>query len=1116
MSIISQNILTHIKNPRHLQKNSLIICNHQKDTEQLKQDLMFFQTTGIAIHVFPDWETLIYDHFSPHQDIISERLSLLYDLLTSKPMVLIVSLNTILHQLAPISFLQKNVFKIKQGEILPLVKFKQYLIDAQYQMVSIVQNHGEFSCKGALIDVYPMGSTQPIRLEWFDDEIDSMRWFDIDTQLSQQQIFELNIFPAKEFGLDEEAIYAFRQRFREQFTVKSHECAIYEAVSNKTITQGLEYYLALFFEQTASLFDYLPPSFEIFYSAELVPCAEKIWQEVHIRYEQRRHDVVRPILKPEQILLTTNELIEKINNFTHTTLADVEPLSVDNIQIDRKHHQPFKNLKDFILVNTSRIIIVASSIGRREVINDFCKASDIFPKLFSNLQDFLVADDKLGLLHGPLAQAHYFTEFNILAITEHELFGETIIYQKQRRYKSSASDNYIRGLDELSKGMPIVHIDYGIGRFDGLNVITTQSLEAEFLTINYAGGDKIYVPIANLNLISKYNGSHPDAAPLHKLGSEHWKKEKTKAAEKIHDMAVEILETQAMRESETGFKYQLDVLEYEKFTSSFRFNETVDQKTTIDSILNDLQSNKPMDRLVCGDVGFGKTEVAMRAAFVVVQNNRQVCILVPTTLLAKQHFETFQERFADFPICIELISRFRTRAEANKVLKNLSDGKVDILVGTHKLLQEDVAFKDLGLLIVDEEHRFGVKQKEKLKKIQNKADILSLTATPIPRTLNLAMHGMRDLSIITTPPAKRLSVKTFWNTKSNSLIREALLREIMRGGQVFYLLNDTKSIARITDELKALVPEAKIEFAHGQMHERELEKIMADFYHQFFNVLVCTTIVETGIDIPTANTIIIERADKLGLAQLHQLRGRVGRSHHQAYAYLLTPEENLLTNDAKKRLEAIISLEDLGAGFALAMHDMEIRGAGDFLGEEQSGNINTIGYSLYMEMLEQAVNDIKSGKIPKFEKINQSCDINLNIAAIIPEKYMADAHQRLIFYKRISNCKTEQDIHKIQVELIDRFGLLPQPLKNLIKIGILRLSAVEIGIKRISFNKSQGTLEFSENPNINSTQLINLLQNEPENFKLSNQHLLQFKITTELTDEQCIDAIGELIYKIKN
>jgi transcription-repair coupling factor (superfamily II helicase) len=1118
MSYYSHLVFEYFQTPENLQKPYLIICDHQKEAEQLRDDLEFFQTQGIPIHVFPDWETLAYDPFSPHQDIISERLNLLYDLINQKPMVLIVSLNTLLHRLTPKTFLLKHVFRIQKSQKLPLSQFKDNLIAAQYKSVSTVQEHGEFSSKGSIMDVFPMGGLQPIRIEWFDDEIESIRWFDVQTQLSHEKIDELQLLPAKEFSLDEDSVREFRQRYREQFPGNPNISVIYEHVSNQQEIQGLEYFLPLFFDKTETLFDYLPPKTKILYSGQCGEHIQKLWQEISIRYEQRRHDVSRPILKPEQLFLSQIELEEFIHQAPNQKLSNQFDLKLPEVQIDRKSPKPLKKLKAYLDENIGhKIFIIASSLGRREVIHDLCKSSDIFPEVFDNTKDFIDSKKNLGLVHGPLAETYYFKELNILCITEHELFGETIVYQKQRRKKTiSSQEKYIKDLSELSQGMPVVHVDYGVGRYEGLQSFEFDGIKNEFLMIRYAGDDKIYVPVTHLNLISKYSGTTADQAPIHKLGAETWQKEKKKASEKVHDMAVELLETQALRSAQLGFSYHIDWPDYERFTSAFRFVETDDQKNAIEAIIKDLQSSQPMDRLICGDVGFGKTEVAMRAAFLVVQNHRQVCILVPTTLLAKQHFETFQERFADFPICVELISRFRTKKESQSVIERLKEGKVDILIGTHKLLQQDVEFKDLGMLIIDEEHRFGVKQKEHLKKMKHQADILSLTATPIPRTLNMAMHGMRDISIISTPPAKRLAIKTFWNEKHPQLLREAILREILRGGQVYYLHNDIQSIEKMTQELKTLIPEAKVEYAHGQMHERRLEQIMADFYHQRFNVLVCTTIIETGIDIPTANTMIIERADQLGLAQLHQLRGRVGRSHHQAYAYLLTPPENLLSNDAKKRLEAIVSLEDLGAGFTLAMHDMEIRGAGEFLGEEQSGNLHAVGYSLYMEMLEQAVEDIKAGKIPDFEKLKKNeCEIDLKISSIIPEDYMPDIHQRLVFYKRIASAKTEDELHHLQIELIDRFGLLPKTLKTLIAMTYLKFKAIKLGIKRILFNKGQGIIEFIDNPPIEPIKIILLIQQLPQTFKLKNPSTLQFNLASELDSEELVHQISEIILKFE-
>ena len=761
-----------------------------------------------------------------------------------------------------------------------------------------------------------------------------------------------------------------------------------------------------------------------------------------------------------------------------------------------------------------RYLIVVESAGRREVVLDLLKPSGIVPKVQNSWTNFLADNEPINITTGPLIYGCELPSKNIVIIVEAQLFGEQSTPQRRGSQKSVDPDFVIRDMAELRLGAPVVHLQFGVGRYQGLQYINTNNTSSEFLVLVYAGDDKIYVPVTSLHLISRYTGMDSEHAPLHKLGTDQWQKEKKKAAEKIHDVAIELLDLYAKREAQPGHQYNFDQAEYTKFASGFPFTETVDQLNAIDQIIKDMQSSRPMDRLICGDVGFGKTEVAMRAAFVAVQNGKQVCVLVPTTLLAGQHFESFRDRFADFPINIELLSRFRSNKESEAVLAGMTSGQVDIVIGTHKLFQNSVAFKNLGLLIIDEEHRFGVKQKEHMKSLRTHVDILSMTATPIPRTLNMAMAGIRDISLIATPPAKRLAIKTFWQEKKDIIIREALLREILRGGQVFFLHNNVQTIDRVCEDLQTLVPEAKIRSAHGQMRERELERIMSDFYHHRFNVLVCTTIIETGIDIPTANTIIIDRADKFGLAQLHQLRGRVGRSHHQAYAYLLTPDEKLLTADAVKRLEAIVSLEDLGAGFTLATHDMEIRGAGELLGEEQSGNMHAVGFNLFMEMLDRAVHDLKAGKIPELSApMYQGPEIDLRISAIIPEEYIGDIHNRLIMYKRISNAKTRQEIHELQVELIDRFGLLPQPVKHLLLITDLKLKAEQLGIIKISASQEKCKIDFNEKPAINPAELINLIQVHAKRYQMEGPQRLRFTLD-QTTPEERIFEISSLIDKL--
>ena len=1114
-----ENALKYIKKEFSKKEFKLIICDNQKEAEQLFFNLEFVLGSSDHIRLFPDWEILPYDDFSPHQDIISKRLELLNDLALRTPMLLIANIHSLLYRLCPQSFLHQEIFQIEEQQCIPFKTFKQRLHQAQYRHVSVVQEHGEYAVRGSLIDVFPMGNDYPIRIEWLDDEIESIRQFDIQNQLTIEKISKLHIFPSKEFPLNESSISLFRQQFRQRFSGNPNFSAVYEHVSNGQLIQGIENFLPLFFENTDTIFDYLSQDFKIISKQNLETSIEKFWLEINNRYHQRRHDITNPILPPEDLFLSPEFWNKQIQNYTHISVDDsASSVLLPNLQIARNQTKSLHRLSDWIsTLNEKRLLIMAASLGRREVILDLCKTSDIFPKIVDSFDDFIKSDIQIGIIHGPFTDFILFDDLSIICITEHELFDETIVYQKRRRITKheSTPEKLIRDLSELSPGMPVVHIEFGVGRYEGLYTFEDQGIINEFLMIRYAGDDKIYVPITNLQTISKYSGSNSDSAPLHRLGTDTWSREKKKAAERIHDVAIELLETQALRHSQQGLLSTIDWPEYERFASQFRFDETDDQKTAIQAIMKDLQAPQPMDRLICGDVGFGKTEVAMRAAFIVVQNHRQVCVLVPTTLLAKQHFETFQERFADFPISVELLSRFRTKKESQTVLTQLQEGKVDILIGTHKLLQQDVHFKELGLLIIDEEHRFGVKQKEHIKKFRHHADVLSLTATPIPRTLNMAMHGMRDISLITTPPAKRLAIKTFWHEKSPNLLREALLREILRGGQVYYLHNDISTIEKITQELAQLVPEAKIEFAHGQMHERRLEQITADFYHQRFNVLVCTTIIETGIDIPTANTIIIERADQLGLAQLHQLRGRVGRSHHQAYAYLLTPPEKVMQPDAIKRLEAIVSLENLGAGFTLAMHDMEIRGAGEFLGEDQSGNMHTIGYSLYMEMLEQSIKDIKSGIIPSFDHLKtSSCEMDIKFSCIIPEDYIGDVHQRLVIYKRISHAKTDVELHQLQIELIDRFGIFPEQVKNLFASTQLKNQCNEIGIVRIHLSQELAMLEFSNQPNIDPMALIQLIQNESSTYKLIQQIRLQIKLNPVLSVLEKIHELKALITRL--
>ena len=1105
----------------------LLITPDLLSAQQLKDEIEFFQKSSQQqeILLFPDWETLPYDQFSPHEDLISDRLYCLNRLNQSPNAIVIAAASTLQHRLSPPEFLNQQVLILKCQQQFSIEHFRQKLQHAGYHHVNKVLEHGEYAIRGSIIDLYPMGSKQPVRIELFDDEIESLRFFDPETQRTIEKIKELQILPAREFPLNNESITLFRRSFREYFSGNPSQCPIYEAVSNKRYPSGIEYYLPLFFEQTVTFFDYLPENSKIFLIEPIQNQLETFWSEVQSRFSQRGYDVTRPILKPAQGFIDPIEFFTKIKPFkpikiSKTPIEKKQGLNFDTkpspqLPIDRKHEKPLHALSNFLNQNNFKNLLIVESAGRREVLLELLKSSDIKPKTVESWHDFLSSSESLSIITGPIIEGSILQDCNISLIVESQLFGEQSTPQRQSRQKSIDPDLIIRDLAELSIGAPVVHLEFGVGRYQGLKTIESAGLINEFLILTYANEDKIYVPVTSLHMISRYTGSDSDHAPLHKLGSEQWKKAKQKASEKIHDVAIELLDVYAKREAKPGFEYTLSEDDYQIFASRFPFTETDDQLRAIQQIQKDMIAPRPMDRLICGDVGFGKTEVAMRAAFIAVQNNKQVCVLVPTTLLAGQHYENFRDRFADFPINIELLSRFRTGKEMEKVLAALDKGTVDIVIGTHKLFQKDVKFKDLGLLIIDEEHRFGVKQKEYIKTLRTNVDILSMTATPIPRTLNMAMSGIRDISLITTPPAKRLAVKTFWQERHDGVLREAILREILRGGQVFFLHNNVQTIERIRQDLSNLVPEAKIHVAHGQMRERELEKIMSDFYHHRFNVLVCTTIIETGIDIPTANTIIIDRADKFGLAQLHQLRGRVGRSHHQAYAYLLTPNEKLLTSDAKKRLEAIVSLEDLGAGFTLATHDLEIRGAGELLGEEQSGNMHAIGFNLFMEMLDRAVSDLKSGKTPELTKpLQNGPEIDLRVSAIIPEAFIGDVHTRLIMYKRISNAKNRDELKSLQIEMIDRFGLLPQEVKLLFLTVELKLKAQSMGVEKINVSGQQVKIYFEEQPNINTTELIRMIQTEPTTYQMKGPSQLNVLLKPQ-TSEEKVHATHSILEKLQ-
>lgn len=1105
----------------------LLVAPDNLAAAELLDELKFFLNNNEQeILLFPDWETLPYDRFSPHQDIISERLNTLSRLQQTTNAIVISATSTLMHRLCPPEFINRYGLALLAGQTIHLEQFRQQLQQAGYHCVSKVLEHGEFAIRGAIIDIYPMGSPQPFRIELFDDMVDSLRCFDAETQRTIEKINQIQVLPAREFPLNDQSIALFRRTFRERFSGNPSQCPLYESVSDGQFPSGIEYYLPLFFETTTTIFDYLPSTASICLIGAIQEQAEHFWQELTTRYEQRSYDISRPILSPPDCFLTPTELLTHANQYQQLRLQH-NPVNkkgaVINFNIDkapslpaqRQAVEPLSQLCEYMTKPNHRYLIVVESAGRREVILDLLKPSHIAPKIQTSWSDFLDEKTPINIITGPLTDGTELIDQSLSIIVEAQLFGEQSTPQRRINQKSVDPDLIIRDLAELRMGDPVVHLQFGVGRYQGLQCIDHNGLANEFLMLTYAGEDKIYVPVTSLNLISRYTGADAEHAPLHRLGSDQWQKEKKKAAEKIHDVAIELLDIYAKREAKPGYVYQFSPDDYQRFAGGFRFTETTDQSQAISQIIKDMQSSRPMDRLICGDVGFGKTEVAMRAAFIAVLNQKQVCVLVPTTLLAGQHFETFRDRFAEFPVRIELLSRFRSTKDSEVVIKSLQDGRVDIVIGTHKLFQKDVQFRDLGLLIIDEEHRFGVKQKEHIKSIRTHVDILSMTATPIPRTLNMAMAGIRDISLISTPPAKRLAIKTFWQETNEPLLREAILREILRGGQVFFLHNNVQTIGRICQDLQTLVPEAKIHIAHGQMRERELERIMSDFYHHRFNVLVCTTIIETGIDIPTANTIIIDRADKFGLAQLHQLRGRVGRSHHQAYAYLLTPNEKLLSRDAVKRLEAIVSFEDLGAGFTLATHDLEIRGAGELLGDDQSGNMHAIGFNLYMEMLDRAVNDLKAGKTPALAApMYSGPDIDLQLSAIIPEQYIGDIHTRLIMYKRIANAINKQQLHELQIELIDRFGLLPQQVKYLLLVTELKFVAALLGVTRITARAQHGKIDFDEKPRIDARVLINLIQVHAKRYQMEGPSCLRFALESTIHEDR-IHEIHNLLIQLK-
>ncbi|NQZ54111.1 MAG: transcription-repair coupling factor [Piscirickettsiaceae bacterium] len=1083
----------------------LVLTDDSATAHQLELEARFyFGEQVLPILHFPDWETLPYDTFSPHQDIISERLETLHQLPNFKRGILLVPIATIMHRLAPREFLEGNTLILKTGDLFEIESWRRKLEKAGYRYVSQVMEHGEFAVRGAIIDLFPMGSKLPFRIDLFDDEIDTLRTFDPETQRSIETIDSIQLLPAREFPVTDDSIQLFRQQFRQMFEGDPQRSLIYREVSAGNMPGGIDYYLPLFLNQTNSLIDYLPDNTLLFSVNDPHQAAIDFWQEIEQRYQQHQVDTERPLLAPNDMFFPVDDLFASFKSYQrlHTQTFELEQGAgkqnysttiPSQLTLNARQDKTCEALLRYINDFDGRILFAAETAGRRETLLELLRDNNVHPKIYQNWDEFLADDALLGITVAPLENGLVLIRNNIAVIAETQLFGQQVMQRRRRSRKKRDADAVIRNLTELTIGDAVVHEDHGVGRYLGLQTLDIGDVTTEYVTLEYAKGDKLYVPVAALDLISRYSGAAPELAPLHRLGSGQWEKVRRKAAEKVRDVAAELLEIYAQRAAQKKPPITDPDEQYVAFAAAFPFETTPDQQDAIDDVIKDMTSDTPMDRLICGDVGFGKTEVAMRAAFLATQSGKQVMVLVPTTLLAQQHYENFKDRFADWPINIEVMSRFRSKKQLDAVKNAMSEGIADIIIGTHKLIQQDIDPKRLGLFILDEEHRFGVTQKEQIKKYRAEIDVLTLTATPIPRTLNMSISGIRDLSIIATPPARRLAIKTFVDQWDSEKIREGMLREIKRGGQVYFLHNKVEDIERISRELEQIVPEAKIGIAHGQMRERDLEQTMLDFYHQRFNVLVCTTIIETGIDIPSANTIFIDRADKLGLAQLYQIRGRVGRSHHRAYAYLIVPPQKVMTKDAIKRLEAIESIEDLGAGFTLATHDMEIRGAGELLGDEQSGQMQEIGFSLYNELLERAVTALKSGKEPSLNIHDRHfVEIDLHVPALIPTDYLPDVHTRLVLYKRISAAANSEALRELQVEMIDRFGLLPEHIQTLFAIHELRFKAKALGVRKIDVYDQGGRIIFDKVPNIEPIVIIQLIQSQPATYKLDGQDKLRF------------------------
>ena len=1103
----------------------VVIAASALEAQRLVEEIPFF-APELRVHLLPDWETLPYDHFSPHQDLVSERLATLHHIRSQSFDVVVVPITTALYPLPPVEYLAAFTFFLKRGEKLDVNKLREQMTFAGYNHVQQVLTPGEYCVRGGLIDLFPMGSVVPYRLDLFDNEIEKITTFDVDTQRTLYPVPEIRLLPAREFPLDEKGQAHFRQSFRERFEGDPSKCSIYKDISKGIAPAGIEYYFPLFFDHTAVLFDYLPKNTTLCLHHDIDDAITTFAKDATSRYNLLRGDPQRPLLETRELFLNAENFFIRVKDFARLDilkctpspslalpdqeLLDLTPNSTSNneqpkgipcstaplpdIAVNRRLEIPTQAFKSFLHAYTGRVLLLADSLGRREIISGYLNEYDLKPALCNDYATFLTSQERFLLGVATLQNGFILPDKKLAIITESELYAAQARSRAARTAKKSNVEGMLRDLSELKPGDPVVHEQHGIARYQGLINLDLGEGDNEFLLLEYAEGDKLYVPVAQLHVISRYSGGASDSAPLHKLGSGSWDKAKRRAMLQVRDTAAELLNLYAQRALRKGHAFKLTYHDYEAFSAGFGFEETPDQASAIEAVILDLQSSKPMDRLICGDVGFGKTEVALRAAFVAVMDGKQVAVLVPTTLLAEQHFQNFSTRFADWPIRIAELSRFRSAKEQTLSLKEMEEGKLDIIIGTHKLIQKGVKFHNLGLVIIDEEHRFGVQQKERLKALRAEVDVLTLTATPIPRTLAMSLEGLRDFSVIATAPQRRLSIKTFVSNYSQGIIREAVLRELKRGGQVYFLHNEVDTIANMAEKLETLLPEARIRTAHGQMGERDLEAVMRDFYHQRFNVLLCTTIIETGIDVPTANTIIMNRADRFGLAQLHQLRGRVGRSHHQAYAYLLVDNKEGLTVQANKRLEAIQAMEQLGSGFYLAMHDLEIRGAGEVLGESQSGEMQEIGFSLYNDMLNAAISSMRQGKEPDMaHPLGVTTEINLHTPALLPDEYCGDIHQRLVIYKRLANCNTPEDLDDMHQELIDRFGLLPPPTQALLDCHRLRIAAKPLGIIKVDASSESIQIQFMPTPPIDPMKIIKLIQTK-RHIKMVGQDKLRIEL----------------------